>query len=162
MAMQTLQDALIHEMKDLLSAEKQLTSALPKMAKKASSPDLRKAFESHLKETEGHVERLKKAFEAMDRSPRSEKCEAMAGLIEEGESVINEDADDDVKDAMLIAAAQKVEHYEIASYGTVCTWAKMLGLSEVHKLLGQNMDEEEAADQKLTDIATATVNQQAA
>ena len=161
MPLKTLQDALIHELKDLLSAEKQLVSALPKMAQEATNPELRAAFESHLKETENHVERLKQAFEALDRSPRSEKCEAMVGLIEEGSSLIEEDAEDDVKDAMLIASAQKVEHYEIASYGTLCTWAKTLGLSKVLKLLKQNMAEEEAADQKLTKLATTRINEEA-
>lgn len=162
MAMESLHDALVHELKDLLSAEKQLTSALPKMQKKATNEKLKQAFADHLEETEGHVERLKEAFEALGKAARSEKCEAMAGLIKEGESIIKEDAEPDVKDAMLIAAAQKVEHYEIASYGTACTWAKLLGLDDVLNLLKQTIDEEESADKKLTSIATSMVNEQAA
>jgi len=161
-SMDTLQDALVHELKDLLSAEKQLTAALPKLQKKATSEKLRQAFADHLAETEGHVERLKEAIELLGKAARAEKCDAMAGLIKEGEKILKEEAEDDVKDAMLIAAAQKVEHYEIASYGTACAWAKLLGLDDVLKLLKQTMAEEEAADEKLTAIATSMVNEKAA
>lgn len=160
MAMNELQDALLHELKDLLSAEKQLTAALPKMQKAASNEQLHEAIAAHLEETKEHVERLKEAFEAMDQTPRAEKCDAMEGLIKEGEKIIKEEGDPEVKDAMLIAAAQKVEHYEIASYGTACTWAKVLGLDDVLELLKLNMADEETADKKLTKIAKQ-VNQHA-
>lgn len=159
MSMDTLHDAFVDLLKDLLSAEKQLTSALPKMAKAASSDKLQKAFEDHLEETKGHVQRLEKAFKAIDRSPRSEKCDAMAGLIEEGEEIVEENPEANAaRDAMLIAAAQKVEHYEIASYGTACTWAKAMGHDEAYRLLKETMAEEVDADGKLTDIAEGSVN----
>jgi len=161
MAISTLEDALIEELKDILHAEKQLLKALPKMAKQAQSPQLKKAFEQHKKETEGQVERLEQAFELLDRAPRAKKCEAMEGLIEEGKELMEEDAEPEVMDAMLIAAAQKVEHYEIASYGTVRTWAEQLGHDRVAKLLQQTLDEEAAADEKLTQLAEQMVNQQA-
>ena len=161
MVLNNLEDAFVEELKDLLSAERQLTKALPRMAKKASNDQLRTAFEDHLKETEQQVKRLEQVFESLGKTPRAKSCEAMKGIIEEGKSVMEEDAEDDVMDAMLIAAAQKVEHYEIASYGTVCTWAKTLGKDDALKLLKQTMDEEEKADQKLTKIAESFVNEQA-
>lgn len=157
MGLTDLRDALVHELKDLHSAETQLTKALPKMAKKATAPDLKKAFEDHLEETKGQLERIKEALELMEETTGRQKCEAMAGLIEEGEGLMKEDATDEVRDAMLIAAAQKVEHYEIASYGTVLTWCKLLELDNVSQLLKETMAQEEAADKKLTKIAT-TVN----
>lgn len=160
MSMNSLQDALIHELKDLLSAEKQLTKALPKMAEKATDPKLKECFESHLKETEGHVNRLEKAIEAMNGKISASKCEAMSGLIEEGKEILESKGDADVQDSMIIAAAQKVEHYEIGSYGTACTWAEMLGQDEVKRLLEQTLEEEKAADKKLTQIAM-TVNKKA-
>ena len=153
MPLNTLQDALLEELRDMLSAEKQLVRALPKMAKKADSGDLKSAIEEHLEETKTQVERLEKVFESLDKKPRTKKCEAMAGLILEGEEVMKEEADPQVRDALLIAAAQKVEHYEIASYGTLCTWAKTLGLSDVLALLKETMSEETAADKKLSKIA---------
>lgn len=161
MSIDNLEQALVEELKDLLSAEKQLTKALPKMAKKATNSKLQKAFEMHLGETEKHVDRLEQALEALGQSARAKPCEAMKGLIEEGRDVMQEDAEDDVMDAMLIAAAQKVEHYEIASYGTACTWAEMIGNTKALKLLKQNMADEEKTDQKLTQIAESVVNREA-
>lgn len=153
MALKTLADAFHDELRDILSAEKQLLKALPKMAKKASSTALKQAFENHLAETEKQVERVEKAFEDTGKSPRAKHCEAMEGLVKEGEELMEEKADPDVMDALLIAAAQKVEHYEIATYGTLCTWAELLGYSNAKKLLKQNIDEEETADKKLTDLS---------
>ena len=161
MAISTLEDALIEELKDILHAEKQLLKALPKMAKQAQNPQLKKAFEQHKKETEGQVERLEQVFELLDRAPRAKKCEAMEGLIEEGKELMEEDAEPEVMDAMLIAAAQKVEHYEIASYGTVRAWAEQLGHDRVVKLLQKTLDEEAAADEKLTKLADQMVNAKA-
>lgn len=161
MSMESLKDALVHELRDLLSAEKQLTSAIPKLQEKAHNDELRNAFGAHLDETQGHVERLNKALKSLGSDARAEKCDAMEGLIKEGDKLAGEDAGDAVKDALLIAAAQKVEHYEIASYGTACTWAKLLGLDDVLDLLKQTIDEEQAADEKLTSIATSMVNERA-
>jgi ferritin-like metal-binding protein YciE len=160
MSLDSLADAFYDELRDVLSAEKQLTKALPKMAKNASSPDLKKAFEHHLKETERQIERVEQAFEETGKAARAKTCEAMSGLIEEGEGLIKEDGDPMVKDAMLIAAAQKVEHYEIATYGTLCTWAELLGYPKALKLLKQNIDEEETADKKLSQIAKS-INREA-
>lgn len=153
MTMMTLSDAFYDELRDILSAEKQLLKALPKMAKKAFSEDLAKAFTEHLEETKTHVERVEKAFEDTGKPPRAKKCEAMAGLIIECEALMEEEADDDVMDALLIAAAQKVEHYEIATYGTLCTWAELLGYGTAKKLLAMNISEEKAADEKLTSLS---------
>lgn len=162
MPMDTLNDLFIDELRDILSAEKQLVEALPKMAKAASSDELRNGFETHLKETEQHVERLKQVFESIGQTARAKTCEAMKGLVEEGSEIIEKDADPDVKDAALIAAAQKVEHYEIATYGTLATWAKLLGQKQALKLLLQTLEEEKATDQKLTEVAESMVNQAAA
>jgi len=159
MSVETLQDAFEDELKDLLSAEEQLTEALPKMAKAASDAKLEKAFKDHLKETEGHIERLNKVFESLDLKPTSKKCKAMAGLVKEGAEVMEETKYPATRDAFLIAAAQKVEHYEIASYGTMCTWAERLEYTEAKKLLGQNLEEEEAADQKLSKLAQSGINE---
>lgn len=153
MSMKTLADAFYDELRDVLSAEKQLLDALPKMAEKATSKDLQQAFEDHLAETEQQVKRVEKAFEETGKAARAKKCEAMAGLIEEGEELMGENADADVMDALLIAAAQKVEHYEIATYGTLCTWAELLGYSAAKSELAKNIDEEEAADTKLTSLS---------
>lgn len=157
MELHDLRDALVHELKDLYNAETQLIKALPKMAKKAKEPKLKGAFEHHLKETEGQIERLKQALEHLDSTTGRQKCQAMAGLIEEGEDLMKEDAAPELRDVLLIAAAQKVEHYEIASYGTAVTWSKLLDLAEVAQLLAKTLDQEESADKKLTDIAK-TVN----
>jgi ferritin-like metal-binding protein YciE len=160
MSLDSLADAFYDELRDVLSAEKQLTKAIPKMAKNASSPELKKALETHLKETEQQVERVEQAFEETGKAARAKTCEAMKGLIEEGEELIKEEAEAAVKDAMLIAAAQKVEHYEIATYGTLCTWAEALGYTKALQLLQQNIDEEEAADKKLSQIAKS-INREA-
>jgi ferritin-like metal-binding protein YciE len=158
----SLEELLQDELKDLYDAEKQLTKALPKLAKKASSEELRTAFEEHLEETERHVERIEEAFEQLGMPARGKKCEGMQHLIAEGEDMIGEAEDDATRDALMIAAAQKVEHYEIASYGTVRTWANLLGKAEVAALLEETLEEEKDADQKLTTIAESFVNDAAA
>jgi len=155
MKLESLTDLFVEELKDLYDAEKQLTKALPKMAKAASSEELTAAFEEHLEVTEGHVARLEQIFKSLGQSPGRKKCEAMKGLVEEGAEIIEEDATDAVKDAALIAAAQKVEHYEIASYGCLRTWAQLLGNSEAAELLQETLNEEGEADEKLTEIAQA-------
>lgn len=156
--LKSLEDAFIHELQDMLNAENQLIKALPKMAKKASSPELKRAFEDHAKMTEKQVERIKKVFETLGRSSRSEKCEGMVGIIKEGESVISKGGEPEVMDAELIAAAQKAEHYEIAAYGTICEWAEQLGFEEAHDILGQTLAEEKETDQKLSTLAKKQVN----
>jgi ferritin-like metal-binding protein YciE len=145
-------------LKDLYSAEKQLVQALPKMAKAAQSADLEKAFEEHLKQTEEHVARIERIFSDMDSSPRGKKCVAMEGLVAEGKELLEEDIDPDVLDAGLIAAAQKVEHYEISSYGTARTWAERLGRDKAARLLQKTLEEESAANDKLTQIAESHAN----
>jgi len=159
--MATLDDLYTDLLKDLYSAEKQLVKALPKIAKNAQSPDLQKAFQEHLKQTEGHVERIERIFSDMDGSPRGKKCVGMEGLIEEGNELLQEDAEPDVLDAGLIAAAQKVEHYEIAGYGTARTWAQRLGYNSAARLLQQTLEEESLANEKLTKIAESHVNMEA-
>jgi ferritin-like metal-binding protein YciE len=160
MKLETLHDLFVNELKDLFSAENQLTKALPKMAKAAASDELRTAFEDHLTETENQIERLETIAKELNVSLKGKKCKAMQGLIEEGSEVIDEDAEDAVKDAALIAAAQKVEHYEMAGYGTVRTFAELLGMQEAANLLQETLDEEGAADKKLTEIAQ-NINSQA-
>jgi ferritin-like metal-binding protein YciE len=157
----SLDDLLVHELQDIYHAEGQILKALPKMAKAASHPDLKEAFELHRRQTEEQVRRLEQAFKLLGVPAKGKKCEGMAGLIEEGRKVMEEDAEAPVLDAALIAAAQKVEHYEIASYGCVCTYAEMLGYDQVHELLGQNLDEEETTDQQLTALAENVINQEA-
>ena len=158
----TLEDLFVQQIEDLYDAEKRLTSALPKMADKATSPALKQAFQSHLKETEGQIRRLEQVFELLNKTPERETCAAMKGLIQEGSDVVDAKGDEDVIDAALIAAAQRVEHYEIAGYGTVRNLAKRLGHTEAADLLQQTLDEEGAADQKLTQIAEGQVNTAAA
>lgn len=153
MKMESLQELYVSGLKDLYSAEKQLVKALPRMAKAASSDELRQALEDHLRETEGQVERLEQIFEELGASPRGKKCVGMEGLIEEGKELLEEDAEPEVLDAGLIAAAQHVEHYEIAGYGCVRTYAELLGYKAAAKLLQQSLDEEGAADKKLTALA---------
>jgi ferritin-like metal-binding protein YciE len=153
MKLESLQDLFVDQLKDLHSAEVQLTKALPKMAKAAVSEKLRTAFTKHLQETEHQVERLENIFKQLDVSPKGKKCKAMVGLIEEGKELIDMDGDDHVKDAGLIAAAQRVEHYEMAGYGTVRTYAQLLGLEEAANLLQETLDEEKAADDKLNELA---------
>ena len=162
MQMESLQELLIEEMRDIYSAENQLLKAMPKMAKKASNPDLKKAFETHLKETEGQVQRLQKIFEKLGKKPTGKKCAAMEGLIEEAKDMMGEDMEDDTMDAALISAAQKVEHYEIASYGTVRAWAEILGDEQTAKLLQQTLDEEGKTDKLLTQLAESSINIEAA
>src|SRR5919205_1552277 len=154
----SLDDLLVHELQDIYNAESQILKALPKMAKAATHPDLKRAFEEHRTQTEGQVDRLEQAFKLLGVPAKGRKCDGMAGLLEEGKKVMEEDAQPSVMDAALIAAAQKIEHYEIASYGCVCTYAEMLGYDQVHELLGQNLDEEETTDQKLTALAESVVN----
>ena len=161
MKLRSLQDLFVDELKDLYSAENQLVKALPKMAKAASSEELRSGFEEHLEQTRGHVERLDQIFEQLDARAKGKKCKAMEGLIEEGKELMEEDAEPGVLDAGLIAAAQKVEHYEMASYGCVRTWAEQLGYHEAAELLQQTLDEEKETNEKLTQLAESVVNQEA-
>src|SRR5438067_5257397 len=144
----SLEALLQDELKDIYDAEKQLTKALPKLAKKASAPELKEALEAHLGETEQHIERLEEAFEQLGMPARGKKCEGMRHLIEEGNDLISDADDDATRDAVMIAAAQKVEHYEIASYGTIRTWANLLGKDEVASILEETLDEEKQADEK--------------
>ena len=158
MAAHNLRDALVEEIKDLYNAEKQLVKALPKMAKGATSEELREALESHLDETEGQVTRLERVFELLGEKPRGKHCAGMAGIVEEGSEKLQEDMEDMVLDACLIASAQKVEHYEIGAYGTAIAWAEALGLNEVSEVLNETLEEEKAADQKLTALAESGIN----
>ena len=155
-----LRDVFIEQLKDIYSAETQLTKALPKMAKAASSPDLQKGFEEHLEQTKGHVARLEQIFDGLDESPKGQKCKAMEGLIKEGSEAIEEDASPAAKDSLLIAAAQRVEHYEIAAYGTVKAFAALLNEDEAGELLDQTLQEEVETDEKLTTVAE-TINAEA-
>ncbi len=161
MKLNTLQDLFIHELKDLYSAETQLVKALPKMAKAATNEDLKAGFEEHLEQTKGQVDRLDEIAEMLDVKLTGHKCKAMEGLIAEGSDLISEDADDSVRDAGLIGAAQRVEHYEIAGYGTARALAKCLGHDEAAELLGETLDEERATDEKLTELAESVVNVEA-
>jgi ferritin-like metal-binding protein YciE len=156
--LKSLDDLLIHELQDIYHAEGQITKALPKMIKAASNPELQAAFEEHLEQTEGQIERLEQVFKLLGVPAKAKKCDGMAGLIEEGKKILEEDAEPSVRDAALIAAAQKVEHYEIASYGCLCTYAEMLGYEQVHDLLGQTLDEEETTDEKLSVLAESVIN----
>lgn len=157
---QTLNDLLVEELKDLYSAENQLIKALPKMAKAASNEELKAGFEEHLEQTKNHVSRLERVFELLGASPKGKKCQAMEGLIAEASEKLELEADSAAKDAALIGAAQKVEHYEIAGYGTVRTWAEVVGEDEVAKLLEETLDEESETDERLTELAE-TINEEA-
>jgi ferritin-like metal-binding protein YciE len=157
MSVDSIEKLFIAELKDLYSAENQITKALPKMVNAATSKDLKKAFESHLRETEGQIERLVQICNILGTSPKGKSCEGMKGVLEEGSSMLHESAEGNVRDAALISAAQRVEHYEMAAYGTVRSYAEILGQSEAAKLLEQTLEEEKAGDQKLTSIAQ-TVN----
>lgn len=159
--MDTLNELLAEELKDIYSAEKQLLRALPKMAKKASSQELKTALQEHLEVTQRQVERLEDVFESLGKPAKAKTCKAMQGLIEEATEIMEEDANDAVLDAGIIAAAQKVEHYEIASYGTVRTWARLCGEEEAASLLQETLDEEGEADKRLTQLAESFVNPQA-
>ena len=143
-------------------AERQLTKALPKLAKAAAAPTLREAFEAHLEETQGQVERLEQVFESLDEKARGKHCDGIAGIIEEGKSIMEEDFDDTTMDACLIAAGQRAEHYEMAAYGTLVAWANAMGHTEAARLLQESLDEEKAADEKLSAIAEGGINQEAA
>jgi ferritin-like metal-binding protein YciE len=160
-ALDSLQSLFLDELKDVYHAEKQLVRALPRLAKAASSPQLRDAFTQHLRETEGQVQRLERVFKELGQTPRAKKCEGMAGLVEEGKKILEEDGEPAVIDAALIAAGQRVEHYEIAAYGCLRTYAQLLGLSKAAELLQQSLDEEEAADEKLNALAEGGINQAA-
>ena len=162
MKINTLQDLYTEELQDLYSAETQLVKALPKVIDECTSDELRSALEDHLDQTKEHVERLDQIFEGLEESPKGKKCAAMEGLIKECQETISEEMPEDIKDAALIAACQRVEHYEIAVYGTVCTFAKLLGREDDLDLLGQTLDEEKEADETLTDIAENTINVEAA
>lgn len=161
MPLNSLRDLWIEEMRDLYNAENQLLKALPKMAKKASSPELKEAFETHLEETRGHVERLDQIFDRLGKKPGGKTCKAMKGLVEEGSEMMKEKGPASVLDAGIIAAAQRVEHYEMAGYGVARTFASILGEDEAEDLLQETLDEEGAADEKLTEIAESTVNEEA-
>jgi ferritin-like metal-binding protein YciE len=161
MKLANLQDLLVEQLKDLYSAENQLIKALPKMAKAASSADLKAGFEEHLEQTKKQAERIEQICEGLGVSPKGKKCAAMEGLIEEGKELMEEDADPAVLDAGLIAAAQKVEHYEMASYGSARTWAEELGLEDAAELLEETFEEEKATDEKLTQLAKQGVNTEA-
>ncbi|MDQ3170361.1 MAG: ferritin-like domain-containing protein [Acidobacteriota bacterium] len=162
MAEGTLHDAFIDELRDTYDAEKQLIKALPKLAKAATNPRLAAAFTAHLEETRGQVARLERAFASLGEKVRGKHCDGMAGIIEEGKSVMEEDFDDTTMDACLIASGQRAEHYEMAAYGTLVAWAKAMGHTEAARLLQANLNEEGAADKKLSGLAEGGINQQAA
>lgn len=157
----TLKDLFVEELKDIYHAEGQLIKALPKMAKAATCEDLKAGFEEHLAQTREHVKRLEAIFESLDMPARGKKCEAMEGLIEEGGEAIDLEGDNDTRDAALIGAAQKVEHYEIATYGTLKAWARQLEMEDVVSLLKATLDEEKDTDDKLTELAMAGINEEA-
>lgn len=162
MQIDNLEKLFVEQLKDTYNAEKQIVRALPRMAKAAGDEELREAFETHLQETEKQVERLDRIFQELGKNPQGKKCVGMEGLIEEAKELLNEDVDEDVLDAGLIAAAQKVEHYEIAAYGTICALAKQLGYDDALDLLKQTLEEEKATDEKLTMLAESGGNQRAA
>jgi ferritin-like metal-binding protein YciE len=158
----TLHDAFVDELRDTYDAEKQLTKALAKLAKASANPKLRQAFESHLQETQGQIARLEQVFESLDEKVRGKHCDGIAGIIEEGKSIMAEDFDEMTMDACLIAAGQRAEHYEMAAYGTLVAWAQAMGHSQAATLLQQTLDEEKAADKKLSGLAEGGINQSAA
>jgi ferritin-like metal-binding protein YciE len=162
MSLDSLETLFIEELKDIYNAETQLTKALPRLAKAAESPELQQAFNNHLKETEGHVLRLQRIFKELGEDPKGKRCKGMQGLLEEGKEIMEKPGEPAVIDAALIAGAQRVEHYEIAAYGCLRTYAQLLGLNEAVRLLQQTLAEEEAADKKLTEIGETSVNNQAA
>ena len=161
-ALKSLKDLFVHLLKDMYYAEKQILKALPKMAKKADSDELRQAFEHHLKETEGQVDRLEQVFELCGIKAAGKSCPAIKGILEEGEEGMKDAKDPDVLDAGMIADAQAVEHYEIARYGTMIAWANQLGMGDAANLLQQTLDQEYGADRLLTDLAEGRLNRQAA
>lgn len=161
MEMDSLTELYVEELKDLWSAENQITKALPRMVKAATNPKLKKAFNTHLKQTERHIKRLERIFKELDESPRGKKCVGMEGLLKEGAELIKEKPEPEVLDAGLIAAAQHVEHYEIAGYGCVRTWARQLGEDRQAELLQETLDEEEQTDRLLTGLAESEINVEA-
>jgi ferritin-like metal-binding protein YciE len=161
MKLDTLQKLYTDELRDLYNAETQLLKALPKMAKAASSDDLKDAFEKHLEQTKGHVERLEQVFEALGEKPKGKTCRAMKGLIEEGSEILKEDGEDSIVDAGIIVAAQKVEHYEIAGYGSVRTFAHLLGQNKAAELLQATLDEESETNELLNRLAESIINPEA-
>jgi ferritin-like metal-binding protein YciE len=162
MAAHTLSDLYVEELRDLYNAERQILKALPKMIKAASHDDLKEALESHRQETEGHVSRLEQIFDYLGKNAKGKTCHGMEGVLSEGAELIEEDPEPQVLDAGIIAAAQRVEHYEIAAYGSVRTWADQLGFNDHVELLEQTLGEEKAADEKLTELATESINEEAA
>jgi ferritin-like metal-binding protein YciE len=161
MKLESLKDLYLEQLKDLYSAETQLVDALPKMADAASSPELKNAFREHLNQTRQHVDRLEQVFRKLDESPKGQTCEGMKGLVKEGQEMIKMKGEPEVIDAGLIAAAQRVEHYEIAGYGTVRTYAELLGDQEAVRLLERTHQEEEETDERLTEIAESHITQEA-
>jgi ferritin-like metal-binding protein YciE len=161
MALESLQDLFVNELKDIYNGEKQLTKALPRLARAAESPQLQQAFTKHLRETEAQVDRLEQIFRALGEKPTGKRCKGMEGLVEEGKDILEEEGQEAVLDAALIAAAQKVEHYEIATYGCLSTYAKLLGNREAEKLLKQTPAEEDATDEALTALGEGGINQAA-
>lgn len=153
MEINSLRELYVEQLRDLYDAENQLIKALPKMAKEASSDELRQGIEEHLEQTRGHVERLEQVFEQLGEKPKGKKCKGMQGLLEEGKETLEEDMEDDTKDAAIIAAAQRVEHYEISGYGTARTYANLLNENEAAELLEETLNEEKETDQKLTQLA---------
>ena len=162
MKLNTLKDLYVHELKDLYSAEKQLIKAIPKMEKAAKNKELATGFQEHLEQTKEHAQRLERLLSSLGQSTRGPKCQGMAGIVAEGAEMIEEEGDEEVKDAGLIAAAQRVEHYEMAGYGTVRTYAELVGDKEGSKLLSQTFEEEKETDQKLTKLAKSAINVNAA
>jgi ferritin-like metal-binding protein YciE len=158
MELQTLKDLYLHELKDLFSAEQQLVKALPKMAKAASNKELAAGFKEHLEQTRGHAKRLEQILSSHKATTRGPKCKGMEGIVAEGAEMIEEEADDEVKDAGLISAAQRVEHYEMAGYGTACAYAELLGDQEGAELLQTTLEEERQTDQKLSKLAKSAIN----
>src|SRR5215216_162736 len=161
MSLDSLEKLFIEELKDVYNAEKQLVRALPRMAKAAESEELQQAFTKHQKETQGHVQRLEKVFQELGQSARGKTCKGMQGLVEEGKEVMEKEGEGPVIDAALIASAQRVEHYEIAAYGCLRTYAHLLGLSQAEQLLQQTLEEEEATDKRLTELGESGINEAA-
>jgi ferritin-like metal-binding protein YciE len=161
MAKTTFHSLLAHELQDLFDAESRILKALPKLMEKANSPKLREGFEKHLKQTEGQVERLEKCFKLLDIAERKEPCSGMKGILEEGEEGMKKDMEPAVMDAALIAGAQRVEHYEMAAYGTACAWAKLMGHTEVADLLSETLEEEKETDEILSKLAESEINPKA-
>lgn len=162
MAIENLKDLFVHTLQDIYYAESKIVKALPKMAKAADSPQLRKAFEKHLKETEGQVKRLDVVFKSIEEKTKATKCPAIEGILDEADELIGEIKDKDTRDAAMIAAAQAVEHYEITRYGTLVSWSEMLGFKEATALLKQTLAEEKATDAALTKLAEGKLNKEAA